>query len=62
MSLTSRVVNAKPTKVSENFCQMSLLSVSHMSHLAYNVLDIRQNSVKTGHVQSEYRINAIRIL
>ena len=45
MSLPSRVINAKPTKNSENFCQMSLLPVSH---LAYKVLDIRQNSVKNG--------------
>ena len=58
MSLTSQVINAKPTKVSAICCQMSLLSISH---LACNILDIRQKSVKTGHVQSEYRIHAIRI-
>ena len=47
MSLTSRIINAKPTKVSKNYChdcQMSLLSVAR---LVFSVLDIRENTVKT---------------
>ena len=53
MSLTSRVINARPTKLSKHFCQMSLSMLS-VAHLAFNVLDIRQNTVNTGHVQFEY--------
>ena len=51
MSLTCRVINAKPTKVSKHYCQMHFsLSCLSVAHLVCSVLDIRRNTVKPGHM------------